>query len=96
MPAESQGPRARRAAWLAAALVIGLALAPILAAPGVPATCSKVLDLAERAGEPVGPAQRELCERHYERVRARRGLLAWIYLAWCTRFAHSIPEAGEC
>jgi hypothetical protein len=88
--------RARRAALLGGALLVGMALAPLLAAPDVPATCTKVLALVERAGEPVGPSEREACEQHYQRVRESRGVLGWTWISWCTRFANSIPEAGEC
>jgi hypothetical protein len=76
--------------------LLGLILAPVLAAPGVPATCTKVLELAALAGEPVGEREREACERHYAERRARTGVLRWSWLSWCTRVARSIPEAGQC
>lgn len=88
--------RARRAWLLAAALLIGLLLAPVVAAPGVPATCTKVLELAALAGEPAGAAEREACEQRYEQLRASRGVLGWTWLSWCTRAARSFPEAAEC
>jgi hypothetical protein len=97
-PAPAPAPRTW-SRWLGAwigALLLGLALAPILAAPDVPATCETILDLAARAGEAVGAAEREACEAHYARLRARRGPLGWAWLSWCTRWAQSIPEAGEC
>jgi hypothetical protein len=87
---------ARRARWWAAASLIGIGLAPIVAAPGVPATCTRILELAARAGESVGPSEREACEAHYGRLRASRGVLGWTWLSWCTRVAQSIPDAGEC
>jgi hypothetical protein len=84
-------------AWLLlAALLLGLLLAPVLAAPSVPATCTKVLALVAVAGESVSDSEREACEQHYQRARASRGVLGWTWLSWCTRFAQSIPEAGEC
>lgn len=88
--------RARRAALIVGAAILLIAGAPILAAPKVPATCTKILELAENAGEPVGAAERQACEQHYERLRQRRGVLGWTRLSWCTRLANSIPEAGEC
>ncbi|MFO7567367.1 MAG: hypothetical protein R6X02_32285 [Enhygromyxa sp.] len=89
-------PRARRAWRWAGAALIGIGLASILGAPGVPATCTKILELATRAGEPVGEREREACEAHYGRLRASRGVLGWAWLSWCTRAAKSIPDAGEC
>jgi hypothetical protein len=88
-----------RRGWLLAGLaglVVVLGVVPILAAPGVPATCSKVLELARLAGEPVEPSDREQCEAYYERQRARRGPLGWARLSWCIRGVRSIPEAGAC
>ena len=96
MATEPPRSRVRRAWLLAAALVIGLLLAPVIAAPSVPATCTKVLELAAWAGESVGAEEREACEQHYEQLRASRGVLGWTWLSWCTRVARSIPEAGEC
>jgi hypothetical protein len=90
------GWRSRRA-WLIAGAVIGLVLAaPVATAPGVDATCVEVLELATLAGESVGSAALEACVQHYEQQRARRGLLGWTWLSWCTRVAQSIPEAGAC
>lgn len=96
MSSELSRSRARRAWLLVAALLLGLLLTPVVAAPSVPATCTKVLELAVLAGESVGAADREACEQHYEQLRARRGVLGWTWLSWCTRMAQSIPEAGEC
>jgi hypothetical protein len=95
MAAEAKRSRARRAGGLVA-LLLAVLIAPVLAAPGVPATCSKVLDLAAVAGESIGDEEREACERHYDRLRASRGVLGWTRLSWCTRVARSIPEAGQC
>lgn len=87
---------ARRVWVLAVALLLGLLLTPVLAAPGVPATCTKVLELATIASEPAGAEQREACERRYQELREQRGVLGWTWLSWCTRMAQSFPEAGEC
>lgn len=96
MATEPRRARARRIAVALAISIVGIALAPIVAAPGVPATCTKILELAALAGEAVGPEAREACEAHYGRLRASRGVLRWSWLSWCTRMAQSIPEAGEC
>jgi hypothetical protein len=77
-------------------VLVGLSLIAVLVTPDVEATCTNVLELAALADEPVGAEQREACEGHYGRLRASRGLLGWMWLAWCTRLASSIPEAGEC
>jgi hypothetical protein len=87
--------RRTRAALLGLAAVLGLALVPILAAPGIPATCTTILDLAAY-GEAVDEDDRYACEQHYGQLRSRRGVLGWTWLSWCTWLAHSIPEAGEC
>lgn len=96
MRTEPQRLREPRTWVLLAGLLIGLGLAPIVSAPGVPATCSRVLELAARAGEPSGAAEREACEAHYGRLRSSRGTLGWTYSSWCTRLARTIPEAGAC
>jgi hypothetical protein len=89
-------PKRARRVWLTLVALLGLLLAPVLGAPGVPATCSKVLELASVAGESVDADEREACEQHYGRLRASRGVLGWAWLSWCTRVARSIPEAGRC
>lgn len=96
VPTQPSPSRTPRAWLLGAALLLGLLLAPVLAAPSVPATCTKVLELAALAGEPTGAEERDACEQRYQQLRASRGLLGWTWLSWCTRAAQSIPEAGEC
>ena len=88
--------RVRRAWFLVGALLIGLAIAPIVAAPGVPRTCAAILDLAGRAGEPNGADEREACEAHYAQLRSNDGVGRWAWRSWCTRWARSIADAGEC
>lgn len=73
-----------------------VAVVPVATAPGVEATCGQVLELTVRAGESVDSAGRLACEQHYQAQRTRRGWLGWTWLSWCTRVAHTIPEAGEC
>lgn len=96
MATEPSRSRARRAWLLLAALLLGVGLTTMLATPGVPATCTKILELATLAGESVGGDDRKACEAHYRRLREHRGALGWIRLSWCTRLARSIPEAGQC
>lgn len=94
---ERGGIRRLRPAWLIAGAVTGLLLAaPVATAPSVDTTCAKLLELAAIAGEPVSSSDSEACEQHYRDQRARRGLLGWTWLSWCTYAAQSIPEAGEC
>ena len=90
--------RARRAWLLATGLIValGLGLAPVAAAPGVAATCERVVGLVEDAGEPVDAAGRSACEARYTQLREARGWFGWAGLAWCTRWADSVDEAGEC
>jgi hypothetical protein len=81
---------------VAAGLAISLVLARIVAAPGVEATCSKVLELAELAGETTDDADRAACEDRYTHVRAQRGTISWAKLSWCVERARTIPDAGSC
>jgi hypothetical protein len=69
---------------------------PVVAAPSVEATCDTVLELAAIAGESDRGSDRGPCLQYYEDQRARRGVLGWTSLSWCTWAAQSIPEAGEC
>ncbi|PRP89997.1 hypothetical protein ENSA5_69400 [Enhygromyxa salina] len=97
MVAPNARAKARRRGWLiAAAVTVSMLAAPVATAPGVGATCSHVLELGELAGEPIEASDRERCEAHYGQLRARRGLLRWTWLSWCTWAADSIPEAGAC
>jgi hypothetical protein len=88
--------RARRAWWLIAALLLGLGAAPIVAAPGVAATCERVVALVEATGEPVDGEGRAACEVRYAQLRGDRGPIGWAWVAWCTRLARTVDEAGEC
>jgi hypothetical protein len=80
----------------AAVLALAYALTRIVAAPGVAATCTKLLGLAELAGETTDDADRAICEDRYTHVRAQLGAIAWAKLAWCVDRARTIPDAGSC
>lgn len=77
-------------------LIMLIMAAPIVAAPNVAATCTHVLAIVERAGESVGEPEREACAQRFDAIRRDRGVLGWTWLAWCTRYADSIEEAGRC
>lgn len=97
--ADGQHTRARR--WLiagavAAGLAFALALVRIVTAPGVEATCTTLLELAEAAGETTGEADRAICEERYTTLRAQRGAIGWAKLSRCVHRARTIPDAGGC
>jgi hypothetical protein len=71
-------------------------LTRIVAAPGVPATCTKLLELAELAGERTNDADRATCEDRYTHVRAQLGPIGWAKLSRCIQGARTIPDAGGC
>jgi hypothetical protein len=83
---------------IAGAVGLGLAFAlgRIVAAPDVASTCSKLLELAELAGESIDETDRAACEDRYAHERERRGAIGWAELSWCVRRARTIPEAGGC
>jgi hypothetical protein len=95
-PSVAGSNSSRRAWWLLAGLALGLGAAPIVAAPGVPATCERIVGLVEGGGELVDGEGRAACEARYAQLRADRGWIGWAWLAWCTRWAGSVDEAGEC
>jgi hypothetical protein len=85
--------------WLiagAVAVVLAVALGRIVAAPDVASTCSKLLELAEIAGESTDEADRAACEDRYAHERERRGAIGWAELSWCVHGARTIPDAGGC
>lgn len=81
---------------MTAALALAIMLVRIVAAPGVAATCSKLIELAEIAGETLDDADRATCEDRYGAVRARVGAITWAKLSWCVHRARTIPDAGGC
>lgn len=83
------------AAGLAISLVV-VRLVAIVTAPGVAATCSTLLELAEIAGEATDDADRATCEDRYTDVRERLGMIDWAKLSWCVDRARTIPDAGGC
>jgi hypothetical protein len=78
------------------ALVAARVIARIGTAPGVAATCAKLLELAELAGETTDDADRSTCEDRYTHVRAQLGLIDWADLSWCLHGARTISDAGGC
>jgi hypothetical protein len=84
------------AAGLVLALALVLGLADIVGSPGVAATCTKLLELAEIAGETPDDADRATCEDRYTTVRAQRGAIGWAKLSRCLVRARTIPDAGSC
>ena len=100
MAPDSQPGRARSIrdwAWLIpGAVLTAMLLAHVFAAPGVEPTCARILELAAAAGERVGPAERDACERRYREIRAEVGALRWARMSWCTRRANTLPDAGGC
>lgn len=93
--------RTRARSWLiagavAAALALAIVVVRIVAAPGVAATCSKLIELAEIAGETLDDADRATCEDRYTTLRARVGMIGWAQLSWCVHRARTIPDAGGC
>jgi hypothetical protein len=81
---------------VAAGLAISFVFVRIVAAPGVEATCTSLLELAELAGETTDDADRALCEDRYTDVRERVGVIDWAKLSWCVDRARTIPDAGGC
>jgi hypothetical protein len=77
-------------------VVLVVKLARIVAAPGVPATCTKLLELAELAGELPDETDRARCEDRYTHVRAQLGPIDWAKLSRCIHGARTIPDAGSC
>lgn len=96
--AQHSAPRSVRDwAWLIPGAVLSaMLLAHIFAPPGVESTCARILELTEAAGEPAGPAERDACERRYRELREQVSVLRWARMAWCTRKARSLPDAGGC
>lgn len=81
---------------MAALLALSLVIARIVAAPGVAATCTTLLELAELAGETTDHADRATCEDRYTQVRAQLGPIGWAKLSRCLHGARTIPDAGGC
>jgi hypothetical protein len=81
---------------VAAVLALALWLAHIAAAPGVDATCTKLLELAELAGESSDETDRAICEDRYRHERELRGAIGWAKLSRCVSRARTIPDAGAC
>lgn len=101
MVEESDGEPRRRHRWpvLAGALVVAVSLALavyVLAAPGVEATCDKLSETVERAGETVEPTQREHCLQALEADKRARGRLRWAASAWCVRRNTTVRGLGTC
>lgn len=81
---------------MAAIVALALWIARIAAAPGVDATCTKLLELAELAGETTDETDRAICEDRYRHERAQRGAIGWAKLSRCVSGARTIPDAGAC
>lgn len=77
-------------------LALAFVLVRIMAAPGVAATCARLLELAEIAGETTDDADRSTCEDRYTTLRAQLGAIGWAKLSRCIHGARTIPDAGGC
>ena len=92
-------PGGKRAWLIVGAVASGwlvFGLGSIVAAPDVAKTCTHVLALAEQAGEPVEPRDREACEQRYRSLQEQRGVRGWAKLARCVAGARTIPAALGC
>jgi hypothetical protein len=81
---------------VAGVIALTLWLARIATAPGVEATCTKLLELAALAGERTDESDRAICEERYGHERELRGAIGWAKLSRCVSGARTIPDAGAC